>query len=79
MISTNTNKDTYKTIRRFLYGKSAIKEGVNRELLVLAAYKGDITWQWSKQTLDEAITYLKCQYKLDPFYVKDRELFFNSR
>ena len=70
-------RDIYKTIRRFLYGKDAIKEGVNRELLVMAAYKQDIRWNWSKQTLEDAIAYLKCQYRLDPYYKQDREDFFN--
>ncbi len=71
-------KDTYKTIRRFLYGKDAIKEGVNRELLVMAAYKGDITWEWAPSTLEQAVAYLKGQYKLDPYYEEDRYMFFNS-
>jgi hypothetical protein len=73
---TNQN-DPYKNIRRFLFGKDAIKEGVNREALVLATYKGDVTWSYSKSIFDDAVAYLKYQYKLDPFYTTDRETFFN--
>ena len=73
---TNQN-DPYKNIRRFLFGKDAIKEGVNREALLLASYKGDITWPYSKSIFDEGVSYLKIQHKLDPFYTADREAFFN--
>jgi len=70
--------DKFKTIRRFLYGRNAIKEGVNRELIVAAAYKGDIRWSYAPATLEQAVGYLKCQYQYDPLYESDRELFFNS-
>lgn len=73
----NKQFDKYLSIRRFLYGKDAIKKGINRELLVQAAYKERIKWDWSKQTLDDAAAYLKYQHKLDPFYTTDREAFFN--
>jgi len=55
-----------------------LKQGVNRELIVAAAYKGDIRWSYAPATLEQAVGYLKCQYQYDPLYESDRELFFNS-
>lgn len=72
------NQDKFKVIRRFLYGKDAIKHGINREALVLSAFKGDSNWPFSNQTLFDCIAYLRCQYHLDPFYTVDRDNFFNS-
>lgn len=70
--------DRFKVIRRFLYGKDAIKEGINREALVLSAFKGDSNWPFSEDILNQAISYLKVQYHSDPFYTVDRDNFFNS-
>lgn len=70
--------DLYKNIRRFLYGKDAIKHGINREALVLASFKGDCQWPFAKQTLFDCVGYLRCQHHLDPYYTTDREAFFNS-
>jgi hypothetical protein len=70
--------DRYQVVRRFLYGRDAIKQGVNREALVLSAFKGDTSFPFCKQLLEDSIAYLRCQYKLDPYYTKDREAFFNS-
>lgn len=70
--------DKYSAIRTFLYGRDAIKKGINREALVLSAFKGDTSFPFCKQTFDSAVAYLRCQHKFDPFYTQDRDNFFNS-
>jgi hypothetical protein len=70
--------DRFRVIRRFLYGKDAIKHGINREALVLAVQKDRCSWPFSEDMLNQAIAYLKVQYHSDPYYTKDREAFFNS-
>lgn len=70
--------DRFRVIRRFLYGKHAIKHGINREALVLSVQKGRSNWPFSEDMLNQAISYLKVQYHSDPFYTTDRDNFFNS-
>lgn len=71
-------KDSYKKIRRFLYGRTAIKEGVNREFIAAAAYKQDIKWPYKSPNLVDVVAYINYYCRYDDQYQADRATFFAS-
>lgn len=70
-------KDRFKKVRSFLYGKDAIRKAENREALVMSTFKGSSKWPYSSQMLESCIGYLKVEHLYDPLYEECRDRFYN--
>jgi len=74
--TTDDALDPFKTVRRFLYGRDALKRAENREAMVLSSFRGRDRWPYSAATLDSCVGYLKARHYYDSRYTEERNEFY---